>query len=461
MAVEIVMPRFGWTMEEGVLAEWTKHDGDAVKTGDVLFTVEGDKALNEVESFETGILRIPPDSPQAGATVRVGALLAYIVQAGERAPFEKASPAPAATAPTQAPAGQASTAVAQPQPAAPAPSPRAGRGRVSPRAHRLAAQLQVDVAQLRGSGRTGRVVERDVRAASAARPAPVEVRASPVARRAAAELGVNLETLAAARPGQRLEKADVEAAARQAADAPRPSAAVETGTLAAPMSPVRRLTAERMLAGAHNTAPVTLTTEADATELVRLRTQLKSDPQATTQPIPSYTDLIAKLAAHALREHPALNARLDGETIVESSAIHIGVAVDTDRGLLVPVVRDAQDKGLRQIARETAALTERARAGQLSAAELHGSTFTVTNLGMFDIDAFTPIINLPECAILGVGRITPKQVVVDAAAERVAIRQMMFLSLTFDHRLVDGAPAARCLQRIKQLMEQPYLWLVT
>jgi len=457
MAVEIVMPRFGWTMEEGVLAEWTKHDGDAVKTGDVLFTVEGDKALNEVESFETGILRIPPDSPQAGATVRVGALLAYIVQAGERAPFEKDTPV---TAPALAPAGQASTAAAQPQPAAPAALPRAGRGRVSPRAHRLAAQLQVDVTQLRGSGRTGRVVERDVRAASAARPAPVEVRASPVARRAAAELGVNLEALAAARPGQRLEKADVEAAARQAADTPRPSPAVETDTRSAPMSPVRRLTAERMLAGAHNTAPVTLTTEADATELVRLRTQLKNDPQAATQPIPSYTDLIAKLAAHALQEHPALNARLDGETIVQSRAIHIGLAVDTDRGLLVPVVRDAQDKGLRQIARETAALAERARAGQLSAAELHGSTFTITNLGMFDIDAFTPIINLPECAILGVGRITPKQVVVDAAAERLAIRQMVFLSLTFDHRLVDGAPAARCLQRIKQLVEQPYLWLV-
>jgi pyruvate dehydrogenase E2 component (dihydrolipoamide acetyltransferase) len=146
--------------------------------------------------------------------------------------------------------------------------------------------------------------------------------------------------------------------------------------------------------------------------------------------------------------------------IIQSGAVHIGLAVDTDRGLLVPVIREVQTKGLRQIAGETAAMTERARAGRLTPAELRGSTFTVTNLGMYAIDAFTPIINLPECAILGMGRIVAKQVVVDAASERVAIRQMMFLSLTFDHRLVDGAPAARCLQRIKQLVEQPYLWLV-
>jgi pyruvate dehydrogenase E2 component (dihydrolipoamide acetyltransferase) len=482
MAVEIVMPRFGWTMEEGLLTEWAKQDGDAVNVGDVLFTVESDKALNEVESFETGILRIPPGAPPAGAMVRVGALLAYVVQPGERAPFEAQPSAAALAAKPETAAVKATTEAAaaspphsQPAPHATlAPTPttvhppelRAGEGgggvarvRVSPRARRLAAALSVDVTRLSGSGRTGRIVERDVRAASQSRPAPAEVRASPLARRAAAELGVDLEQLAAARPGQRLERADVEAAAQRAA--PRKSEAGAVSEQAVPVSPVRRLTAERMLAGAHHTAPVTLTTEVDATELVRLRAQLKHDPATAAQPIPSYADLMARLAAHALLEHPALNARLEGETIIQSSAIHIGLAVDTERGLLVPVVRDIQSKGLRQIAREAATLVERARAGRLSAEEMRGSTFTVTNLGMFEIDAFTPIINLPECAILGLGRIVPKQVVVDAATERVAIRQMMFLSLTFDHRLVDGAPAARCLQRIKQLVEQPYLWLVT
>ena len=155
-----------------------------------------------------------------------------------------------------------------------------------------------------------------------------------------------------------------------------------------------------------------------------------------------------------------VNARFDGDTIVQAATANIGIAVDTDRGLLVPVLRDVQTKSLRQIARELAALVEKAQTGRISPDELHGGTFTITNLGMYEIDAFTPIINLPECAILGVGRIVPKQIVVDAEAERVAIRHMMFLSLTFDHRLVDGAPAARFLQRVKHYVEKPYLWLV-
>ena len=174
-----------------------------------------------------------------------------------------------------------------------------------------------------------------------------------------------------------------------------------------------------------------------------MRKQLKEDG---SQPVPSYNDLLAKLIAQALLEHPMLNARFEGDTIVQAATVNIGVAVDTDRGLLVPVLRDVQTKSLRQIARESAALIEQARTGRITVEELQGGTFTITNLGMYEIDAFTPIINLPECAILGVGRIVPKQVVVDAEAERVAIRHMVFLSLTFDHRLVDGAPAARFLQ---------------
>ena len=196
-----------------------------------------------------------------------------------------------------------------------------------------------------------------------------------------------------------------------------------------------------MAASAHTVAPVTLTTEADATELVRLRKQLKDDTVgaglASAQPVPSYNDLLAKLTAQALLEHPMVNARFEGDSILQSATANIGVAVDTDRGLLVPVLRDVQTKSLRQIARESAALIEKARTGRVTVDELQGGTFTITNLGMYEIDAFTPIINLPECAILGVGRIVPKQVVVDAEAERVAIRQMVFLSLTFDHRLVE------------------------
>jgi pyruvate dehydrogenase E2 component (dihydrolipoamide acetyltransferase) len=220
---------------------------------------------------------------------------------------------------------------------------------------------------------------------------------------------------------------------------------------------VRRIIAERMLTSAQTTAAVTLTTEADATELVRLRQQLKNDGR---EPVPSNNDLLAKLVAQALLEHPALNARFEGDAILQLATVDIGIAVDTDRGLLVPVLRQVPTRSLTQIAQESAALIERARTGRISPDDLRGSTFTITNLGMYEVDAFTPIINLPECAVLGVGRIVPRQVVVDADAERVAIRHMMSLSLTFDHRLVDGAPAARFLQRVKQYIEQPYLWLV-
>src|SRR5258705_9207153 len=267
MAVEIVMPRFGWTMEEGLLAEWTKHDGDPIKVGDILFTVESDKALNEVESFETGILRIPPNAPQAGATVKVVALLAYAVQPGEAAPFEGQSmPVAQATEPAAAPPSAPANVTTSDAPA----GPRKERHTVSPRARRIAGELGVDLAQLRGTGRTGRIVERDVRAASVPRPSRPEVRASPIARRAAAELGVDLEQLASAKPGMRLERADVEAAARMTAGAPPRS---EPAT---PITGVRRVIAERMMAGVHTTAPVTLTTEVDATELVRLRGQLRT-----------------------------------------------------------------------------------------------------------------------------------------------------------------------------------------
>ncbi len=464
MAIEIAMPKLGWTMEEGVLVEWLKKDGDAVNAGEILFTVESDKALQEVESFDSGILRIPPDSPPPGSTVKVGALLAYLVQPGESAPFEKqaAAKAPAPNAAVQTTASatpiarQTSQATVRANEAIP---------NISPRARRIATELGVNWMQLKGSGRTGRIVERDVRAA--ARPptfAPVVIppptQITPVAQRAAQELGVDLNALAARFPGKRITREDVEQAAKENFTSHlKAEPREQTTSQRAPMTPTRRVIAQRMSESAHTTAPVTLTTEVDASELVRLREQLKADKVASQQPIPTFTDLLAKLSAHALREHPALNSRIEGDEIVTEPSVHIGIAVDTERGLLVPVLRDAQNKSLRQIAAEAQELVARTREGKASGDELRGSTFTITNLGMYDIDAFTPIINLPECAILGVGRIVPKQVVMDDS-ERVAVRRMMFLSLTFDHRLVDGAPAARFLQRIKQLVEQPYLWLV-
>jgi pyruvate dehydrogenase E2 component (dihydrolipoamide acetyltransferase) len=386
MPHEIVMPRLGWASEEGTLIEWLKKDGDPVRTGDIVCIIESDKAQVEVESFDAGVLRIPPTSPTPGAKVPVGTVLGYVLAPGDTLPAP--GPARAAAAPAAA-AHQAVVAVATETRAARGAGPTA-----SPRARRVAAELRVDWRALRGSGRTGRIVERDVRAAGAGRP-----------------------------------------------------------------SAVRRLIGERMSASARTTAPVTLTTDADATALVRLRAALAAEAGAAGITPPSYTDCFVKLATVALAEHPALNASLDGERIVQHSAIHIGVAVDTPRGLVACVLRDVARKSLRALATESTTLFAQARAGTVSPDALRGGTFTVSNLGVYEIDAFTPIINLPECAILGVGRIVARAVVVDEAAGLIAARKMVALSLTFDHRVVDGAPAARFLQRIKRLVEQPALWV--
>jgi pyruvate dehydrogenase E2 component (dihydrolipoamide acetyltransferase) len=453
-------------MEEGVFVQWLKRDGEQVQPGDLLYTIEGDKASDDVEAFDSGILRLPPDAPAPGVTLRVGALLGYIVQPGEPAPFEVDDRRPT-TDDRRLTNDQRPTTNDQ----RPREDHEASRQRttdngqrttrqgpaISPRARRVARELGVAWAGIVGSGRTGRIVERDIRAA-ALRPPAAEVRASPLARRLAEELGVDIEQIAAGRPGRRIERADVEQAARaaQPTSAPAPLTALDQGT---PMSGVRRITAARMAESAHTAAPVTLTTEADATELVRLRSQISADLAGANLQPPSYNDLLARLVALALLEHPALNATLADERIVQHAAIHIGIAVDTERGLLVPVVRDAHSKSVQQIAAESAHLLERVRAGAASPDDLRGGTFTITNLGMYDIDAFTPIVNLPECAILGVGRIVARPVVVDEQAETVAVRKMMALSLTFDHRVVDGAPAARFLKRVKQFVEHPYVWL--
>ena len=222
-----------------------------------------------------------------------------------------------------------------------------------------------------------------------------------------------------------------------------------------PISGIRAIISERMSAGAQTTAPVTLMTEVDASRLVEMREGFKKSPLAGDI-VPGYNDMLALIAGRALQEQPNMNARLANNQIELLPYINVGVAVDTDRGLLVPVVRDVQIKGLTHIAADFRALMKRAREGQSLPDDLSGGTFTITNLGMFDIDAFTPIINLPECAILGVGRIVEKPVVRNG---QITVSKMMALSLTFDHRLNDGAPAARFLQRIKQLIEQPYLLL--
>lgn len=384
MAIEVVMPRLGWTMEEGTLVEWLKASGEPVHTGDLLFTVESDKALNEVEAFDAGTLHIPANAPVPGDSVPVGTVLGYLLGEGETPP-EKVPP----------PSRSAAKGVTGGGAPSPPPSPPASGGAkpaISPRARRLAQELGVDWEHLIGTGRTGRITEDDVRAAAPA-----------------------------------------DSAAEETDDAKR-----------IPMNPIRQAVAERVVASHRDGAPVTLTAELDATALVEHRQRAR--------PRPGYIDYLIRFAALALERHPALNSSLRGGDILLHTGIHIGFAVDVEAGLLVPVVRDANRKSVEEIARQSARLSRRARRGELTSQEMTGGTFTITNLGAAGIDAFTPIVNPPQCAILGLGRIAQRPAVHEG---RVVPRWLTVVSLTFDHRLVDGAPAARFLATLRELVESP------
>jgi pyruvate dehydrogenase E2 component (dihydrolipoamide acetyltransferase) len=431
MAYDITLPRLGWDMVEGSLGTWLKNDGEFVQAGEMLFSVEGDKAVQEIEALDSGYLRILPNGPQPGDKVPVGTVLGYLVPQEELATFRFSG----VSQPEMSPAEAQDTAAANPLPAGKLEmdSMTSANGRkrriyISPYARRLAESLGVDWQTVKGSGLAGRIMAHDVEMRAGALKSAAPAVIVPVATPA-------FQPVASIQP--------------QATPVSRQT-----------MTQIRKKIAEHMATSAHTTAPVTLTSEVDATQLVALRKTLKEDAASSGQPLPSYNDLLAKLCSQALVEHPLVNARLEGNEIVQMPAVNIAIAVDTARGLIVPVLRDVQAKTLRQVARDSAVLIEKTRNGTVGYEDLQGATFTITNLGMFDIDAFTPIIDLPQCAILGVGRIVPKQVVVDADAGKVAIQQRVFLSLTFDHRLIDGAQAARFLQRVKRLVENPYLWLV-
>jgi pyruvate dehydrogenase E2 component (dihydrolipoamide acetyltransferase) len=274
--------------------------------------------------------------------------------------------------------------------------------------------------------------------------APAPLRASPVARKMAAEASLDLTAVPGSGPRGMVMRRDIERVLTE----PAPAAQSATPQ-PLPLSGLRGIIAERLSAGWRERPQVTITTEADATNLVSARQQMLAE---TGEKI-AYDAFLVKCVARALAEHPALNARLGPAGIELLPDINVGVAVDTERGLLVPVVQGAPRLSLRQVQAQLQTLAERARAGRSLPDDLAGGTFTITNLGMYEIDAFTPIINPPECAILGVGRIVARPVGLNG---QVVLRDMLALSLSFDHRLVDGGPAARFLQRIKQLVERPF-----
>ncbi len=479
MPHQVTMPMLGLTMEEGTITEWLKQPGDTVAKEEPLFVVETDKSAVEVGAPASGVLS--QIIVQVGQTVAVSAPIAVIAQPGEAV---EASPAPAAAsapAPAATPVAAAPSAVASAT--APAAAPRAAGDRlaVSPRARRVAGELGVDVTTVTGTGPDGRIVERDVRAAAAA-PAPAStsapatgsgserVVASPLAKKLAAQHRIDLALVKGTGPGGRITEKDVTAAVDARAAAPAaaaeapaslPAFAAATGAFE-PLSRVRRITADRMAASARSVARVTILMEVDMTEAVRFRTQLAPEFEKRHGARLSYDAMIAKACAIGLAEHPHVNAQWqeggNGQQpgLLLQSSVNVGIAVANDQGLLVVVVRDADKKPLSAVNSDLMGMVAKSRQGGLGPDELSGSTFTITNLGNFGVESFTPIVNPPEAAILGIGRIAKRPAVVDG---QIVARDLMYLSLAFDHRVVDGAPAAQFLQRVKECLEAPYVLL--
>lgn len=429
--LEITVPRDLEGAEECLVVTWFKQVGDPVKKDEALVILQAEKVSFEIPAPADGVLtQIVADQ---GDVVALGQVLARMDVEAAPQPVPETPPSETRPASPKAPV------------------------RASPIAKRLAREHGIDLAQVPGSGAGGRITEKDVQAfieaqsaapKPAAQSAPQPVRASPVARRLAREQGIDLSQVQGSGGGGRITEKDVRAfiEARSSPAHPTPAAPPASPEKTVPMAGIRAAIARRMSESLHTMAQLTLFTEADVTELVAHRETLKSQAPVT------YTDLLVRAAALALRQHPHINVILDEDAIRILPDIHIGIAVAVPDGLVVPVIRDADKKSPAQLARERAQLVERARSGRLTTEEMSGGTFTVTNLGVYEIDGFTPIINPPEAAILGVGRIVEKVVV---HRGKIAQRSMMTLSLTIDHRLVDGAPGAAFLQTIKRLLEAP------
>lgn len=433
MPYELTLPPIGSKAEEGIVVAWFKREGATVRAGEPLLEVQFDKVSTEVASPVDG--RIQQILAPRDAVIRQGQPLALLLLANEAASAQTALE-------VESPAiVQTTTTAASTFPASPA-------------ARRLAREFGVDLTQVIPANGE-RITEEDVRRAAqlrgvaasettAAKPASQEVRATPIAKRMAREHGIDLSALQGSGPGGRIVEQNVQAAieARSLQTSP-----TMPQIMRQPLSPMRRAIARRMMESLHTAAQLTMTMQADVTSLVEAREQWKPALAVT------YTDLIVRAVALALRQHAQIAVRWAEDAIEHLSEIHIGVAVALEDGLVVPVVRNADRLSLNELSAEIRRLSERARNGQLTEVEMSGGVFTVTNLGMYGVDVFTPILNPPESAILGVGRIYEQLV---RSAQGIFWRQMMTLSLTVDHRIIDGAPAAAFLQSICRLLGEPF-----
>ncbi len=432
MAEFIVMPKMGLTMTKGTLTNWKKKEGDLVNKGDILFEVETDKITNKVEAKTSGVLRkILVDKETVDVFVPVGIIGRADEDISEL--LDRASKEPKKDEP-QKEEGPKETGK-------PAPAVKDGeRVKISPRAKKIAKDLNVDYNLVAGTGPGGAITEEDIRK-FAEQP---KTKASPTAAVVAGQLGVDIHNI---EKDTRIMKADVvrykyhEDLAKYA----------DPQEYRLPMTNMRKIIAERMLYSVQTSPSVSFNIKVDTTGMKQLREELKDTIKV------SYTDILVKIVSRVLLDFPLLNSRVDGDEIITRNYVNMGVAVALPEGLLVPVVKYANVKGLKEISNEIKDLGERAKSYNLMPDELTGGTFTISNLGMYGIESFTPIINQPEVAILGVNAIHKESVVVN---DELVLKPMMNLSLTADHRVVDGAVAAEFLAKLKEYIERPGLLLL-
>ena len=451
MAEQFVMPKLGLTMESGTVIQWLVDDGVEVTLGQPVMLIETDKVESEVESTGAGVLR---HVGAAGTEYLCGDQIGWLLEPGEEPPVV-AAPAASAAAPVAATA-------AGPAAVSPVVSPAQAGGRLlaSPNAKRIAKERGIDLRLVAGTGPGGRITSEDVPAtAPASTLAPIAaavgsagVLATAAGRQLAELLGVDLAQVPSNGPDARVGRDDVAAYVRSliaGAAAPAPAALaplLQTPTSVTPMRGMRGTIAERMSDSLHSMAQLTLHMDVDMEAVVADRAARKAAGAA-----PGYTDYIIAAVAGALADHPFANSQITDDGVAELPAINIGMAVALDGGLIVPVAQDVPAMTLDELSVETTRLAAAARDGKLALTDLEGCTFSVTALGMFDVDGFTPIINSPNTAILGVGRLRDDVGWNDEGQPIKATR--LTLSLTWDHRAFDGAPAAEFCRTVKHRLE--------
>ncbi len=457
MPKEIYLVKVGMTMTEGMVSEWYVADGQQVEKGEMLYALETEKVNLDVDAEYSGTVK---HLVEVGIMLAPGDVVGFVFEKGEEIPSDigglSATPAPAA--PVNDPVAPVATA---PEPAA---QSEKGPVKSSPAARRLARELGVDLTTISGSGPGGRIVESDVQSAK-----PEIPRASPLAKRLAAEKGVDLSNVSGTGPGGRIVQADIEAAATAVAATAVTATAITATAITAttvsieaaagqtiPIKGMRRTIAQRMFSSLQNSAQLTMDMEALMDDAVRLRESLIEEWQSENLR-PTYTDLVIKAVAKALTKHPLMNSQFGETEITLLADIHVGIAVAMPDGLVVPVVRHADRLSVKEISLESSRLAKAARDGTLGLDDYAGGTFTVSALGMYGVDSFTPIINEPQAGILGVNRIYDGTIWKGDTPVR---SKKMNLSLTWDHRVIDGAPAAEFLSEVSELLANPYRLLV-